>query len=282
MFDQTSFVVDSSRRLIRAAGPDNRKFLQGLISNNIERVTENQPIFACLLTPQGKFLFDFFIYQFGEDILIDVFHQRAEDLIKRLNMYKLRAKVTFDLCDDLSVAWSLQPPQVHSARWLADPRHPALGQRAIVEHNSVQDWPKLDLSQSADFLAWRVDLGIPDSAFDLEIEKTLLMEAGYEELHAIDFKKGCYVGQELTARTKYRAKVRKRLLQIQAHFELPQAGTLLMAAEREAGILTSVAGTKAIARVRLEHLKDNLTVDGRDVRVVVPDWVKLPDTSGAA
>ncbi|HUB85563.1 MAG TPA: hypothetical protein VL971_07695, partial [Rhizomicrobium sp.] len=193
------------RGVVALSGPDARSFLQGLITNDIDRLAPEKSIYAALLTPQGKILFDFLIADDGTGtILLDCPAASRDALIKRLSMYRLRAKVEIAPRDDLAVfaSWdgSALPGQSFK-----DPRLPALGGRSIE--------PKADGKRG--YLAHRLSLGVPEAA-DFGSDRMFALDAGLDELHAIAFDKGCYVGQELTARMKHRGTARKRLLLVQS------------------------------------------------------------------
>ncbi len=189
------------RALIRVSGEEARPFLQGLITQDVLSLTEGSPRWAGLLTPQGKALFDFILWADGEDILIDCEERAADALLKRLTLYRLRRKVVLDR----DRAW-----QVHWARDAADrpldPRLPALGHRWLAP--AEED----DGDASADFRAHRLSLGVTEGAEELGSDQTLWLEANAEELNGVDYKKGCYVGQENTARMHFRSKVNRRLV----------------------------------------------------------------------
>ena len=131
----------------------------------------------------------------------------------------------------------------------------------------------------AEYEALRLSLGVPDGSRDLKVEKALLLENGFDELHGVDFDKGCYMGQELTARTKYRALVRKRLFPVQVEGALPAPGTVIERAGKDVGEIRSGAGNRALAMLRLEALEGPLTAGGAKIVPQKPDWMKLPDAS---
>lgn len=274
------------RAILRISGADNRKLLQGLITNNIEKINDTTGIFAALLTPQGKFLHDFFLIADGDDLLMDVLEDRLPDLLKRLKMYRLRAKVEFTDESDIwqvitsydDMAASNEPGEVVTLDqgWqLTDPRLPAIGYRYILKRDAAI--PEGDIASLADWQQHLVSIGIPSARTDVIIDKTLMLEAGYEELNAIDFRKGCYVGQEITARSKYRANIRKRLLRVVAEQDLPAEG-VITADGKHAGDLRTIVGKQAIAFMRLEYMHaDNLEIDGLALRAEKPDWVIIPE-----
>lgn len=276
-----------NRSVISVAGDDRATFLQGLISNDIKKAGPDRAIWAAFLTPQGKFLWDLFIVEQGDAFLIDVEAERAEEFRKKLSMYKLRAKVTVAMTE-LSVFAVMDAPalalpgQPGAARAFGDgvayvdPRPAALGARVVLAN--AEPLLAAGLAE-ADFATWdraRLAAGIPDGSRDMVPDKALLLENGFDELGGVDFDKGCYMGQELTARTKYRGLVKKRLLPVTLSAPV-EPGTPLMAGEAEAGEMRSSCGDLGVAVVRLEHLGKPLTAGGASVEVSVPAWVTLPE-----
>ena len=274
-----SFLED--RSAVAVAGPDARNFLQGLISNDMKNCSETHAIYAALLTPQGKILFDFFIVEREGAFLIDCASSRSADLVKRLGLYRLRAKVEIAARPDLSVAtiWECEgavPPM--RAHAFADPRLPALGLRAIGTRTELAS--AMDAIPSGEYRAHRLSLGIPDSA-DLPPDTVLALDAGLEELNGVDFKKGCYVGQEVTARMKHRATARKRFVIVEGKGALPPAGTGIDAGGRDIGALATGNGSRALALVRLDRLAEAeegraaVTAGGQEVSLRKPAWLHV-------
>lgn len=253
----------SDRAILSVSGPEARAFLQGLITNDIEAAKPGHPIYAALLTPQGKILFDFLIFDQDGELILDVSAAQRDALLKRLTMYRLRAKVELKPRDDLAVV----------ARWDvagSDPREPRLGSREIVAAGAA--------SGGGDYLGHRLALGVPEGA-DFGQDKVFALDAGLDELHAVAFDKGCYVGQELTARMKHRGTARKRLLPIETlgGGALPAVGSAVMAGERDIGEIASVYGSRGFALVRLDRLEEAgdaaAQVGETGVRVVKPSWL---------
>jgi hypothetical protein len=211
------FVTLEHRGLITLEGPDTREFLQALITNDIGKLTPATPLYACLLTPQGKFLHDFFAVE-REDgaILLDCEGGvRVADLAKRLTMYKLRKDVTIETQENHAVYAVLDSP----APGLPDPRHPALGRRSSTKPDNLPEAP---------FETWdrlRISLAIPDGSRDFEVGTSTMDEARMDSLNAIDYEKGCYIGQELTARMHYRGLGKKHLYTVTLS-ELPKGAEL--------------------------------------------------------
>lgn len=294
-------VILPHRGVLAVAGPDRKTFLQGLVSNDVTGVGPERAVHAALLTPQGKFLHEFFIGERDDVLLLDGEAERLDDLRSRLSRYKLRAKVTLEIRPDLCVAVAFGaardtlhlPGEAGAAAAFGehgvafvDPRLVQAGLRLILPCNGAEE-----ALRAADFTpgsveAWeehRLRLGLPDGSRDLPVEKAFLMESGFEELNGIDFKKGCYIGQELTARMKYRALVKKRLMPVTVDGPLPDPGTRLTTADgKDAGEMRSglvkEGGSIGLALVRLEHLDHGpFQADSALVSPVRPDWMRLPE-----
>lgn len=259
------------RAVIAISGGEAKAFLQGLITNDVEELAPGKAIYAALLTPQGKVLFDFFVAERGESLILDCWAPARESLLKRLLMYRLRAKLDIVPRDDLAVAWDRTPTLEDG---FEDPRLSALGRRAIVEKALFAG-----ATATADgCLDRRLSLGVPEGA-DFGQDKMFALDAGLEELNGVSFGKGCYVGQELTARMKHRGTARKRLLFIESvdGAPLPMPDTPIRAVDRELGVLTSVYGSRGFALIRLDRLDESAgaeaEADGRSLRMVRPDWL---------
>ncbi|HAI33053.1 MAG TPA: folate-binding protein [Thalassospira sp.] len=301
---ETLYALLPDRAVIRVSGPDRVSFLQGLVSNNIETISPEKSGYGALLSPQGKFLFDFFIYHQDEDsLLIECERgengERAAELFKKLRMYKLRAKAELtDVSDSYDViavfgkdalsSLSLDATPgatAHMADGIkaVDPRLAAMGARVLLPKNALAEMAAIGAEESdvETYHQMRVMLGIPNGSEEMEVDKSILLESGFEELGGVDFKKGCYMGQELTARTKYRGLVRKRLLPVRIDGPTPNPGTPIMNGDKEAGIIRSVHGEFGLALVRLERVDDDADLRAGDAKVTVsvPDWVQLPENA---
>lgn len=208
----TEIIILNDRSIIEIKGQDRKKFLQGLITNDVEKANKNNLIYSAMLSPQGKFLYDFFIFEIGEIVFLDCFALRREEIIKKLNFYKLRLQVEIAKNDELKIAQILSQENSlpkNEGYVLNDPRHINLGKRIyskILINNSTQDRTNYDLA--------RITNKIAESELDLTYDKSFILEFGFDNLSAVDYKKGCYVGQELTARTHYRGEIRKKLCHI--------------------------------------------------------------------
>ena len=287
-----SYAPLGGRGVLEVAGADRAAFLQGLVSNDVSKAGPGRAVFAALLTAQGKYLHDFFIVALGEALYLDCEAPRLGDLKKRLNLYKLRSKVSLDDAGArfiVAVAWGdgvlakLGLGDAGAAKSFAgglayaDPRLSGLGARFLIPRGNEAEIAALGFAR-ADGAAYdkhRLSLGVPDGSRDLEVEKSILLENGFEELNGVDFTKGCYMGQELTARTKYRALIKKRLLPVNVDGPLPASGTSIMAGAEEVGEIRSGAGGVALALLKLDALSGPLTAGGAKIVPSKPDWAKF-------
>jgi len=297
---ERSYVELPERGVLVVSGPDTRAFLQGLVSNDVMRAGPDRAIHAALLTAQGRYLHDFFVIEIADSLHLDCEAARREDLLKRLKLYKLRSKVTLeDATDRLAVAAipgeaALAAlglgPEPGAGKAMAggavfvDPRLAAIGARAILPRDQLA--PALGACglQPGDRAAYeslRLKLGLPDGSRDLEVERSILLENGFDELNGVDWKKGCYVGQELTARTKYRGLIKKRLLPVLIDGPAPAPGTTVTYGEQEAGEMRSAADGLGLALLRLEFV-DKLEAEGGALAAgaakltpAKPDWLRL-------
>ena len=268
------------RGALRIGGADADDYLQGLISNDITKVALDRAVYAAMLTAQGKYLFDFFIAEIDGAFVLDGERARLADLAKRLSMYRLRAKVEIeDISETLTVAaiWGdggVRKPISGGAIYV-DPRLAAAGLRALLPIDTAAE-TLADFGDPADADAYdrhRLALGLPASSRDLIVDKSILLECGFDELNGVDWDKGCYIGQELTARTKYRGLIKKRLIPLRIDGPLPDAGTPVMAGDKQAGETRSAAGDRAMALMRLEHLEAaEFTVGAATATPEKPDW----------
>jgi tRNA-modifying protein YgfZ len=265
-----STVLLDDRALLEVRGAETRNFLQGLTTNDIRKLSPDAPLYAALLTPQGKILSDFLVYAQDDTIFLDCPVANASDLRTRLTRYRLRARVEIALRDDLAIVVNRDEAQPESNSW-RDPRHPALGWRAVVSAQPMRE----EASVKA-YLDNRLGLGIPEGA-DFGSDKMFALDADLDELHGVSFDKGCYVGQELTARMKHRGTARKRLLPLESDGPLPAFDTSVIAGEREIGVITSIYGERGFAAIRLDRLAEAegvpLHAAGIPVRVRKPDWL---------
>jgi folate-binding protein YgfZ len=281
------FSLLAHRSVIAVGGADRIEFLQGLISNDTTKVAPGHAIWAALLTPQGRFLNDMFVADGGDDtLLLETERERAPALARKLTLYKLRSKVTVeDRSAAIEVAavfgagaQKLLP--ISGAIAFADPRLAELGVRVLAPTGTASALLQARGIAEASletYDALRLESGVPDGSRDLKIEKALLLENGFDELNGVDWKKGCYMGQELTARTKYRALVRKRLFPVSVEGALPAPGTSVYLDGQEVGELRSGSGQRALALLQTEAARSAgpLIADGVRLVATIPAWMRL-------
>lgn len=231
-----------TRKLLRISGADAQPFLQGLVTNDVEKIGDGL-LYAALLTPQGKYLADFFLQVDEGALLLDVDASLAQGLIQRLSMYKLRADVTIEETD-LSVFRGTGTPPSSA---LVDPRHPDMGWR-LYGHEEGDD--------GTDFNRIRVAQCIPKTGIELTPDSYIL-ECGFERLNGVDFRKGCYVGQEVTARMKHKTELKKGLITV-AIDGAAAVGTAIMIGEKQVGTLFTQSGNRAIAYIRFDRMGDDM------------------------
>ena len=234
----------TKRRILRLSGTDVSAFLQGLITNDINRVDAGL-VYAAMLTPQGKYIADFFLAKTGDDLLLDVAESHADLLAGRLNMYKLRADVTI-APSDLHLHRGLGPCPTDG---MADPRHPEMGWRAYRATEQTDD--------TTDWTALRVAHQIPATGVELTPD-SFILEMGFERLQGVDFRKGCYVGQEVTARMKHKTELRKGLAQVRIT-GTAETGSEITANGKPAGTLLSRAGDQGLAYLRFDRATGAMT-----------------------
>ncbi len=260
------------RALFSIEGPDAGHFLNNLVTADIEGLAPGQAIHAALLSPQGKILFDFFVLRTAEAYLIDCAARQRAELVKRLGFYKLRAKVSVAVHEG-EVGVSLQEPK--SDLRFADPRSAAIGWRYVVERDS--------LAESLDYDAARIALGLADSEADLGSGEFFPHEANLDQLGAVSFNKGCYVGQEVVSRMEHRGTARSRILPVELGGEAPPKGTEIRSGDKLVGSMLSSFGRQGLALIRLDRLGDAaepLLTDGVTLTVLKPRWARY-DVPGA-
>ncbi len=254
----------SSRAVLALIGEDATAFLQGLVTQD---VSSARATFAALLTPQGKILFDFFLVPVEGGYLIDCDANGAPALLKRLSMYKLRAKIA--LAPEAALCVFVGEAPEARARF-ADPRLAALPRRSIVP---LTDGPAADEAYDA----LRLSLGVPEFGRDFLGEEVFLLDVNYDALGAVSYKKGCFVGQEVTSRMKRKGEIRKRTLIVRG--PALEKGAPVMAGDLAIGETLSVRGTRGLALIRIDRLAEAtaagaaLTVAGRAVEVETPAYL---------
>ena len=255
------------RSVLQVTGADRVGFLQGLVSNDVTEAAPGRAVWAALLTPQGKWLADFFILAEGERLLLDCEAGQAAMLAAKLMRFRLRSDVQVQAAPlQVHAAWGGDPETGLQA---PDPRVPEAGWRVLADGVLAGD---------AGFAAWdrhRLGLGLPDGSRDLEAEKTTLLEAGFDELHGLSWTKGCYMGQELTARTKYRGLLKRRLVPVGVEGPLPSPGSVVLRDGVEAGVMRSGLDGLGLALLRLDAVGAALTCGAAVLRAEVPGWMAL-------
>jgi folate-binding protein YgfZ len=293
-------VILENRGLLSVEGPDTRAFLQGIVSNDVEKASEGRAIWSAFLTPQGKFLHDFFIVEHAGALWLTPEAERQDDLMKRLKLYKLRSQAEITdrreshavvalLGDAAREAVGL-PAEAGAAEAVlggvafTDPRLAEMGAIAILPRDGATEGLEaagFAFGEPGDYDRARIPFGLPDGGRDMEVEKATLLDNGFDELGGVDWKKGCYMGQELTARTKYRGLVKKRLLPVTFGGDAPAAGTQVTSEGKDAGEVRSstidIEGRPVgLALLRLDKLDGPLEAAGVGLTPMIPDWVKLP------
>jgi folate-binding protein YgfZ len=262
-----------NRGVLALTGEDRVGFLQGLVTNDVRLAAPARIIYACLLTPQGRFLHDMFIYAEADRLLLDCEADRRDDLCKRLKMFALRAKIGLaDVTEDygVEVGWP-------AGEGLVDPRHSELGTRNLLLSSSrdliagpsgAELGPVVkprDDSMIDTYDRHRLSLGIPDGSRDMPPGEALPMENNLDALHGIAWDKGCYMGQELTARMNYRGLVKKRLRRVMIAGPLVAAGTILRVDGKEIGEMRTSNGDLGLALVRVDFVGETITVGGTTI-----------------
>jgi folate-binding protein YgfZ len=268
----TPFLLND-RAIIAISGQEAPGFLQGLVTNDVDSLADHAVAYAALLTPQGKVLFDFLIARRGGEFLLDCGAEAAGALAKRLLLYRLRSKVVIEIRADMAVLAAWDEVTLPDSDF-PDPRLPALGRRAIVSRDGLQGHAR----GAEPYLAHRLDCGVPEGA-DFGQDRIFALDAGLDELHGVSFDKGCYVGQELTARMKHRGTARKRVLPVGTvdGSVLAAPETSVSAGARDLGAIISTYGSRGFALIRLDRLAEDDTAlphaAGTPVRVTVPAWL---------
>jgi tRNA-modifying protein YgfZ len=251
--------VLDDRAVIAISGPEARDFLQGLVTNDIAGgLAPGSALYTALLSPQGKILYDFLVTEGDGALLLDVALQSCDALLKKLKMYRLRARIEIEARPQLGVYLNLKGhpynrPTTYADRAISfpDPRLAALGIRSIGAHAEMPG----NLAGPDQYHQMRLDLGVPEAG-DFGFEKIFALDAGLEELGGVSFTKGCYIGQELTSRMKHRATARKRILSVTADVPLPAPGSPIRRGEAEIGELVSNHGAQGFALIRLDRLEE--------------------------
>jgi folate-binding protein YgfZ len=282
------------RGVVRVSGEEAKTFLDNLLTCDLDKVSPEKARLGALLTPQGKILFDFVIFEApqeaGGGYYLDVLKVYAPDLAKRLNFYKLRAKVVVeDRSEAFAViaGWGDTPRPVDEAGLVADdPRLPALGWRALVAREDAAEFVN---AEAPAFHAHRIELGVPEGGRDFLFGDAFPHEALMDQLHGVDFDKGCYVGQEVVSRMQHRGTARTRIVPVvYADGIATEAGADVTAGAKVLGKAGTGANGRGLVMIRLDRAEDALAAGeairagGLPVRLTKPDWIRFPFPGDAA
>ena len=277
MYKKIKKIKLDDRIIIEIIGTDTKDFLQPLITNNIDLVSSKKSIYAALLSPQGKYIFDFFIFEnsISGHLSIDCAKNRCAELLEKLNIYKLRYKINFNINNNISifsiygtdyselelnlkeVSLEGSTEKINNNIILVDPRNKKLGLRIYSDLSSpIEGFNKIPDGEKSDLDYIRIELSVPNPDLDLEIEKSFLIENNFEFINAIDFKKGCYVGQENTARQKYRGTAKKKLFLIRIIGNDIINGTKIYYNERVVGTMRSSCKDIGLATIRTDFYEE--------------------------
>ena len=277
------FLRDQS--VLCLSGLDRKTFLQGLITNDITLMSSTSAIYSLLLTPQGRFLHDFFLIEHKDFLFIIVQKDQIDPLKKRLNLYKLRADVSInDVSSEYAVFASLGNSNAdlpyadivgHDNIKFQDPRLTDLGYRWIVKRQQID----IDFTQTSgdiEYNFFRLTLGIPQGYQDMIPERSIPLESGVQDLNAISWTKGCYIGQELMARTRYRGEIRKRLFPVEITAgNFKDSGYIINDLGNKVGELHSFHKNRGLARLKLEAIEHPLFLNNVLLTVHKPTWMNL-------
>ena len=296
----SSHIILDGRGLLKVSGEDALDFLQGLVTNDVSKAGPERALYSAMLSPQGKYLYDFFIVDLNGELVIDCEAGRLDELKRKLNMYKLRSKVELIELNQYFMVVSFigksvaEALQLNNSEGVAksflggvafiDPRITGIGGRAVIpRENAVKKLTEAGFSagNAEEYESLRLSLGLPDGSRDMVVDKAILLENGFQELNGIDWEKGCYMGQELTARTHYRGLIKKRLMPVQIEGPLPAPGTAVMLGDKNVGEMRSGNEERGLALIRLKQFKDVLksgegfSAEGTTLRPVKPEWAEF-------
>lgn len=301
---KTALLAD--RGVVRVAGADAEKLLQGIITSDMELLAKQPAIHAALLTPQGKILFEFFVARNGDGFLLETAKDQAAGLAKRLAMYKLRAKVSIEDASEHWDVWTSWGSEIIEGPWMSeaeapeedlqvtpmdfmdciafrDPRFWDLGSRWMVYRRLRTPLRKLlqahSMDAADDYHAHRISLGVPEGGKDYVLGDTFPHEANMDLLNGVSFSKGCFVGQEVVSRMQHRGTARKRVVIVEGSAPL-QSGCEITAGPATIGTIGSVSGNHALALVRLDRVEEmqrkgeQITAAGATLTIRLPDYMK--------
>jgi folate-binding protein YgfZ len=276
------------RAVLRITGADARKFLENIITNDVDSLGADQARFSALLTPQGKIIADFFVIAANEEdgggFLIDIPRVLSDDIAKKLGFYKLRADVAIEQRPDLAVAAILDGvATVELGMVFDDPRHPALGQRIILPLESAKadlEGAGFKTAEADDYHEKRIALGIPEGGQDFSYNDAYPHEADMDQLNGVDFNKGCFIGQEVVSRMERKTTPRTRVVPV-TFDNAPFPGADVKAGGRPAGHMGSGANGKGLAKVRLDRIHEamqkgeKITAGGIEISLKKPAWARF-------
>lgn len=263
------FAKLTDRALITISGEDAETFLDNLITCKVVGLEKGEASFGALLTPQGKIMFDFFLVKTADGFLIDTAEILAGELVKRLTFYKLRAKVEIKPVEDNTVIAIWGDDLMARDDMIIDLRHAKLGARIYSDTQAGVE--------EADYHAHRISLGIPEGGADFQYGDAYPHETLMDQFAGVDFKKGCYVGQEVVSRMQHRGTTKKRIIHIEGETDLPETGTPVMADGKSAGAVGSINDTSGLALLRLDRVTKAETVEADGVKITcrIPEWVNF-------
>lgn len=275
----------TDRAVVSITGADAATLLQGLVTCDMSQIETTGIAYGALLTPQGKLLFDFLIHKTERGFAVDLPRAAVADFMKRMKLYKLRAKVDLDDSSDrLAVFQSFDEPEFGRP----DPRHAALGRRMISAPEHIESLPDIDTAGSVeDYHRIRIGLGLPEAPHDFSYGDVFPHDMALDSLGGVSFSKGCYVGQEVVSRMEHRGTARRRVVRVTAEADLAGAGTDILAGERPAGTLGSHVGRVGVAIVRLDRVRAaqtsglEVSCGGVPISLSLPDWASYtwPESS---
>ena len=276
-------IAELTRRgVVRVGGPEARPFLDALVTTDMDRAVAEGAAYGALLSPQGKILFDFIVFADGDHFLFDLPRGLAADFVRRLGLYRLRAKVEIaDLSEERIVvaAWGSDAAPILDGPVARDPRLPALGFRAVVPPGADMAADHEEATE-ADYDAHRIALGIPEGGIDFAFGDTFPHDAAMDQLGGVAFAKGCYVGQEVVSRMQHRGIARRRVVVVRGD-GLAAPGTPVTAGERPVGTLGSSAGGSGLALLRLDRTREALDAKvplmagGAPLEPAIPAWASF-------
>jgi folate-binding protein YgfZ len=283
-------VLFSDRAIVRVTGEDAPHFLNGIVTAAVEKLAPGAALFTALLTPQGKIVVDFYVVAVAADegggFVLDGPAALADELVKKLNFYKLRAKVVIVARPDLAVAVVLdkEPPEELGLVYV-DPRHAGLGWRVVLPAENAKAALEAAGAEIVDPQNWqgrRISLAIPEGGKDFIYGDTFPHEADMDLLGGVDFHKGCFIGQEVVSRVERRDVARKRVVPVAFDGAPPEPGIEVLIGDRSVGYMGSAAGRLGLALLRLDRVDEAMRAGGKlfaggvELRLVKPDWANFP------